>query len=146
MFCVGWQVGLFPDAIQGAAGQHHPPAHSLVRNHWLHDLADGAHKGVLVGVAEGKAPEVCRGEVGVLDSTTLSCADVAQAVPVLGLPPLLSQSGHVPGLKLVRVDMGCSLASRPSRSSLPGDSRLGGAGVVVGGDRVGGDLPGTLNC
>ena len=42
--------------------------------------------------------------------------------------------------------MGISLASRPNRRRLPRDSRLGCAVVVVGGDRVGGGLPGTLDC
>ena len=112
---------------------------------WLHHFAKGAKEGFCLCMEQSKDPQVCCRKMGVIGTAAASGAQVALAIPVVLLPPLLSQSGHVPGPKDSGVDMGVSLAMRPRRSGWPRDSSLIGASVVVGGDGVGGSLPSTLD-
>ena len=59
----------------------------------------------------------------VLEHMGAGGAHGAHAVSVHLLPPLLSQSGHVPGLSRLVAVLG-STALRPCRFEVPRDSRL----------------------
>ena len=112
-----------PDVVEGTVRQHHPPGDVTGQLYLLLLLADNAAVGPSGSILLGELSQLLRAVVGVVHFLPATAEDT-DAVLVPGLLHLLSDTGHVPGLAVLGVNMDGRLARGPAGVLMSGDSWL----------------------